>query len=177
MTVAPREQLPTVRGRQTQAAIDSAARAVIARKGILATTISDIAAEAGRSTASFYNYYDSKEAMVHDWGSRDATFVEKEGDVTVNRCDGIASLGAAQLNNEEGWLVQKFARSLGADRLRLGQELLDLRQSLADRRGLVVGLELGGLLCELLLHRLRGLYLLVVARGLDVSGGARGWIV
>ncbi|BBX85876.1 TetR/AcrR family transcriptional regulator [Mycolicibacterium aubagnense] len=70
MTVAPREQLPTVRGRQTQAAIDNAARAVIARKGILATTISDIAAEAGRSTASFYNYYDSKEAMVHEWAQR-----------------------------------------------------------------------------------------------------------
>jgi AcrR family transcriptional regulator len=61
---------PTVRGRQTQAAIDAAARALIARKGILATTISDIAAEAGRSTASFYNYYDSKEAMVREWAMR-----------------------------------------------------------------------------------------------------------
>lgn len=70
MTVAPREQLPTLRGRQTQAAIDVAARAVVARKGILATTISDIAAEAGRSTASFYNYYDSKEAMVREWAVR-----------------------------------------------------------------------------------------------------------
>jgi AcrR family transcriptional regulator len=70
LTVAPREKLPTLRGRQTQAAIDAAARAVIARKGILATTISDIAAEAGRSTASFYNYYDSKEAMVREWALR-----------------------------------------------------------------------------------------------------------
>jgi AcrR family transcriptional regulator len=70
VTVSPREQLPTLRGRQTQAAIDAAARAVIARKGILATTISDIAAEAGRSTASFYNYYDSKEAMVREWAVR-----------------------------------------------------------------------------------------------------------
>lgn len=70
MTVAPREQLPTVRGRQTQAAIDAAARTVVARKGILATTISDIAAEAGRSTASFYNYYDSKESMVREWAVR-----------------------------------------------------------------------------------------------------------
>ena len=70
MTVAPREQLPTVRGRQTQAAIDAAARMVIARKGILATTVADIAAEAGRSTASFYNYYDSKEAMVREWAVR-----------------------------------------------------------------------------------------------------------
>lgn len=70
MTVSPRDQLPTARGRQTQAAIDAAARAVISRKGILATTIADIAAEANRSTASFYNYYDSKEAMVHEWALR-----------------------------------------------------------------------------------------------------------
>lgn len=70
MTVVPRERLPTERGRQTQAAIDGAARVVVARKGILATTVADIAAEAGRSTASFYNYYDSKEAMVREWAVR-----------------------------------------------------------------------------------------------------------
>ena len=70
MTVSPRTPLPTARGRQTQAAIDSAARAVIARKGILATTVADIATEAGRSTASFYNYYASKEAMVQEWALR-----------------------------------------------------------------------------------------------------------
>jgi hypothetical protein len=35
VTGSPREQLPTVRGRHTQAAIDAAARAVIARKGFL----------------------------------------------------------------------------------------------------------------------------------------------
>jgi AcrR family transcriptional regulator len=65
-----RTPLPTSRGRRTQAAIDAAARTVIARNGILATTVADIAAEAGRSTASFYNYYDSKEAMVHEWALR-----------------------------------------------------------------------------------------------------------
>ncbi len=65
-----RAPLPTDRGRRTQAAIDTAARTVIARKGILAATIADIAAEAGRSTASFYNYYDSKEAMVREWALR-----------------------------------------------------------------------------------------------------------
>lgn len=63
-------ELPTRRGRRTQAAIDTAARTVIARKGVLATTIADIAAEAGRSAASFYNYYDSKEAMVRQWALR-----------------------------------------------------------------------------------------------------------
>jgi AcrR family transcriptional regulator len=61
---------PTDRGRRTQAAIDTAARTVIARKGILATTVADITTEAGRSTASFYNYYDSKEAMVRQWALR-----------------------------------------------------------------------------------------------------------
>jgi AcrR family transcriptional regulator len=70
VTVNPREQLPTARGRATQAAIDVAARTVIARKGFLATTVSDIAAEAGKSAASFYNYYDSKEAMVREWVQR-----------------------------------------------------------------------------------------------------------
>ena len=53
------------------------------------------------------------EIARHVKKTRDESFVEKEDSVTVNRCDGIASMGAAQLNNEEGWLVQKFARSLG----------------------------------------------------------------
>ncbi len=75
MSIAPQPtdgpaDFPTHRGRKTQAAIDAAARKVIARKGILATTIADIAAEAGRSTASFYNYYDSKEAMIRQWALR-----------------------------------------------------------------------------------------------------------
>ena len=83
MTVSPREQLPTVRGRQTQAAIDAAARTVIARKGFLATTVSDIAVEAGKSSASFYNYYDSKESMVREWVQR---FI----------ADGKASVRAAE---------------------------------------------------------------------------------
>lgn len=70
MLAQPKQPLPTVRGRQTQAAIDAGARTVIARKGILATTTADIAKEARRSTASFYNYYDSKEAMVREWALR-----------------------------------------------------------------------------------------------------------
>jgi AcrR family transcriptional regulator len=65
-----RDVLPTVRGRQTRAAIDAAARTVIARKGFLATTVSDITAEAGRSAGSFYNYYDSKESMAREWVQR-----------------------------------------------------------------------------------------------------------
>jgi AcrR family transcriptional regulator len=65
-----RAPIPTNRGRRTRAAIDAAARTVIARKGFLATTIADIATEADRSTASFYSYYDSKEAMIREWALR-----------------------------------------------------------------------------------------------------------
>jgi formate dehydrogenase major subunit len=46
--------------------------------------------------------------------SRDASFVEKNKDgKTVNRTNGIASVGSAALDNEECWLYQKFLRSLG----------------------------------------------------------------
>jgi len=45
--------------------------------------------------------------------TRDATFIEKEGGVTVNRCSGITSLGGAALDNEECYVLSKFARMLG----------------------------------------------------------------
>src|SRR5690625_4913583 len=58
---------PTARGRQTLSDIDAAARKVIAEKGFLTMTVADIVAEAGKSPASFYNYYDSKEALLEHW--------------------------------------------------------------------------------------------------------------
>jgi AcrR family transcriptional regulator len=70
VTVNPREALPTARGRQTQAAIDAAARALLARKGFLATTASDIAGEAGRSARSLYNYHDSEDLRTVQRASR-----------------------------------------------------------------------------------------------------------
>jgi len=46
--------------------------------------------------------------------TRDATFTKTnaKGQV-VNRCDGIASLGSAALDNEECWAYQTMLRSLG----------------------------------------------------------------
>lgn len=58
---------PTRRGRETLEAIDAAARKVIAEKGFLKMTVADIVTEAGKSPASFYNYYDSKEALLEHW--------------------------------------------------------------------------------------------------------------
>ncbi len=46
--------------------------------------------------------------------SRDATFMQKneKGD-TVNRTDGIVSVGSAAMDNEECYVYQKFLRGLG----------------------------------------------------------------
>jgi len=56
----------TRRGERTRIAFRDAAREVIADKGFLRTTIADVAAVAGRSPASFYNYYDSKEDLLEE---------------------------------------------------------------------------------------------------------------
>lgn len=46
--------------------------------------------------------------------TRDDNYEEKdENGVTVNRCEAIASLGAAALDNEEAYIVQKLGRGLG----------------------------------------------------------------
>ncbi len=54
----------TPKGQRTEAAFVQAARICFAELGYLNTKISDIATAAGRSTASFYNYYDSKEQLL-----------------------------------------------------------------------------------------------------------------
>ena len=46
--------------------------------------------------------------------SRDETFVTQNGKgQEVNRCDGIAHVGSAALDNEECYILQKWMRSLG----------------------------------------------------------------
>lgn len=69
-------------------------------------------------------YSDEWEEKSWDWAlttiakrvkeTRDATFtkVNAKGQV-VNRCDGIASVGSAALDNEECWVYQSLLRSLG----------------------------------------------------------------
>jgi AcrR family transcriptional regulator len=54
----------TRKGRATDEAFKEAARVVFARDGYLNAKISDIASEAGRSAASFYNYYDTKADLL-----------------------------------------------------------------------------------------------------------------
>jgi len=52
------------KGRQTDEAFREAARVVFAREGYLNAKISDIAAQAGRSVASFYNYYTKADLLI-----------------------------------------------------------------------------------------------------------------
>ena len=66
MRVSPCEQMPAARRRRAQPATDTAARAAVARNRILATTIVDIADEAGMSTASFHSYHGSMESIVRE---------------------------------------------------------------------------------------------------------------
>jgi len=54
----------TRKGRATDEAFKEAARVVFARDCYLNAKISDIATEAGRSAASFYNYYDTKADLL-----------------------------------------------------------------------------------------------------------------
>ena len=58
-----------------------------------------------------------KEIARHVKDTRDETFVEFEDvdgkKLTVNRCEGIASLGGSQENSEEEYLILKAMRSLG----------------------------------------------------------------
>ncbi len=45
--------------------------------------------------------------------TRDTNFIDKENNIPVNRTEAIANLGGAALDNEECYLLSKFARSLG----------------------------------------------------------------
>lgn len=71
MTVVPLESdAPTARGRRTEAALLDAAREVFAAKGYLGARVADIARAAGRSPASFYGYFDSKEQLLEELADR-----------------------------------------------------------------------------------------------------------
>lgn len=54
----------TRKGQRTEAAFLNAARDTFAEKGYFNSKISDIAAAAGRSAGSFYNYYENKEQLL-----------------------------------------------------------------------------------------------------------------
>jgi AcrR family transcriptional regulator len=60
----PTPEPTTQRGRDTRAALLDAARSVFARDGFIGARLVDITAEAGKSVGVFYNYFDTKEALL-----------------------------------------------------------------------------------------------------------------
>ena len=71
------------KGKRTEVLFRDAARVVFARDGYLKARIEDIAAEAGRSPGSFYNYFDSKEdllaALAEDFHSHNRAAIAELG--------------------------------------------------------------------------------------------------
>src|ERR1700750_3211782 len=53
----------TARGERTRAALGRAARTVFERDGYLGARLTDIAAEAGLATGSFYTYFENKQQV------------------------------------------------------------------------------------------------------------------
>lgn len=62
----PAVREPSNKGERTREEILEAARRVIGRKGLLATTITDIAEEAGRAPATLYLYFPSKLELAYE---------------------------------------------------------------------------------------------------------------
>lgn len=54
----------SAKGRQTQLAIEQAARKLFAERGFHGTTLGDITSAAGKSPAAFYRYFTDKEDLL-----------------------------------------------------------------------------------------------------------------
>lgn len=64
--VPPSPSELSAKGRQTRSAIEQSARKLFAERGFHGTTLGDITAAAGRSTAAFYRYFADKEDLLAD---------------------------------------------------------------------------------------------------------------
>ncbi len=64
MTTPVTTRTLTAKGRQTQAAIEQAARKLFAERGFHGTTLADITSAAGKSAAVFYRYFGDKEDLL-----------------------------------------------------------------------------------------------------------------
>lgn len=89
------------------------------------TTLRQLYTSEKRLTKPLYRAPGSDKWVEKDWDwmldtiakrtkdTRDASFVEVENGITVNKTEKIASLGGAALDNEETYLLAKLMRGLG----------------------------------------------------------------
>ena len=62
----PQEAPTTQRGRRTRGALVAAARELFEQRGFRETRIADIAERSGTSYGTFYHYFETKEAVLHE---------------------------------------------------------------------------------------------------------------
>ncbi|WP_433208761.1 TetR/AcrR family transcriptional regulator [Nocardia sp. CA-107356] len=139
-----RQDRATRRRAQTRARLLDAGRAVIARKGVDAATIGEIAETADLGFGSFYNYFSTKEELL-DAVIDDA--LERHGqamDALTSELSDPAGIVAAALHGTLaataddpvwGWLLVRVAVSHESLLKRLGARLLsDVRRGINDDR-------------------------------------------
>lgn len=122
----------TPKGHRTEEAFLGAARQCFASLGYLNTKIADIAQAAGRSTASFYNYYDNKEQLLEALLDQFATSVV-EGSLAPHHRDpyeGVAAAVTSYWNTYKEYLPEMIGLTqMAMTDAGFRQRLLDTRAS------------------------------------------------
>src|ERR1700759_1443428 len=112
--IATSEGLRARKKRETREAISASATALFARRGFEATTISDVAREAGVSKMTVTNYFALKEDLVFDRRAeivaRLATAVRARGERSVlQSLRDVRRRGLTERNPTFGFIGPRFA--------------------------------------------------------------------
>lgn len=99
------------RAAQTEAELKAAAVRVFARAGYLNTKITDITAEAGRATGSFYQHFAGKEELLQALLA-DLLAEGDEGSLAAGHSDDFSDRAAIRWHIEQFWLVYRRHRTV-----------------------------------------------------------------
>ncbi len=120
INLAARAATAEARRARTRERLLDAAESVIADKGFQAATIEDFVAAAGVSRGTFYNYYPTITALMHDMNIRVAGDIDRQLDRLETAVeDPVARLAAAlhtvaaaiKSNPVRGWVALQLAAS------------------------------------------------------------------
>jgi len=101
------------RAAQTEAELKAAAVRVFARVGYLNAKITDITAEAGRATGSFYQHFPSKEKLLAALLA-DLLALGDEGALAAGHSDDFSDRAAIRWHVEQFWTVYRRHRTVMA---------------------------------------------------------------
>jgi len=97
------------RAAQTETELKAAAVRVFARVGYLNAKITDITAEAGRATGSFYQHFPSKEKLLEALLA-DLLAIGDEGALAAGHSDDFSDRAAIRWHVEQFWAVYRRHR-------------------------------------------------------------------